>query len=276
MPRIISHFLEHDASASPIHLHNVTLRYNGVSVLEEINADIPAGERIAIVGPNGAGKTTLIKLIAGLIEPTQGEINIFGHGPGGHICIAYVPQRSEVDWDFPANVAEVVMMGRIHQIGFFHWPTRADWTIVHKALDSVDMGAFSDHRIGELSGGQQQRVFLAQALSQEAEVVLLDEPFTGLDIPSQEAILRILDDLRQAGVTVLTATHDLNLAAKYFDQVMLLNRRLISYGPVEEGSLSQEALIQAYRNQVHMLPGIDGALILSDTCCEGEDEGLGS
>ncbi|MEE9513353.1 MAG: metal ABC transporter ATP-binding protein [Anaerolineales bacterium] len=275
MPKIISHFQEHDTSASPIHLHNVTLRYNGVSVLEEINAEIPAGERIAIVGPNGAGKTTLIKLIAGLIEPTKGEINIFGHGPGGHICIAYVPQRSQVDWDFPANVAEVVMMGRIHQIGFFHWPTRADWAIVRGALESVGMQAYSDHRIGELSGGQQQRVFLAQALSQEAEVVLLDEPLTGLDIPNQEAILLILDDLHQAGVTVLTATHDLNLAAKYFDQVMLLNRRLISYGPATN-ALTQAALIQAYGNQVHMLPGADGALVLSDTCCEGDDEVLGS
>ncbi len=272
MTNIISHFQEHDAGASPIHLHNVSLRYNGISVLEEINADIPAGEHIAVVGPNGAGKTTLMKLIAGLIEPTHGEINIFGHGPGGHICIAYVPQRSQVDWDFPANVAEVVMMGRIHQIGFFHWPTSADWTIVREALERVDMSAFSDHRIGELSGGQQQRVFLAQALSQEAEVVLLDEPLTGLDILSQNAILRILDDLHQAGVTVLTATHDLNLAAaKHFDQVMLLNRRLISYGPAVN-ALSQEALIQAYGKQVHMLPGADGALILSDTCCEGEDE----
>ncbi len=270
MPNIIGHFQEHDTNASPIHLHNVTLRYNGVSVLEEINAEIPAGERIAIVGPNGAGKTTLIKLIAGLIEPTKGEINIFGHGPGGHICIAYVPQRSQVDWDFPANVAEVVMMGRIRQIGFFHWPTRADWDIVRKALESVDMQSFSDHRIGELSGGQQQRVFLAQALSQEAEVVLLDEPLTGLDIPSQEAILRILDDLHQAGVTVLTATHDLNLAAKHFDQIMLLNRRLISYGPATN-ALSHKALVQAYGDQVHMLPGADSALILSDTCCEGED-----
>lgn len=275
MPKIISHFQKHDAGASPIHLRNVTLQYNGVSVLEDINAEIPAGDRIAIVGPNGAGKTTLIKLIAGLIEPTKGEVNIFGHGPGGHICIAYVPQRSQVDWDFPANVAEVVMMGRIHQIGFFHWPTRADWDIVRKALESVDMQSFSDHRIGELSGGQQQRVFLAQALSQGAEVVLLDEPLTGLDIPSQEAILRILDDLHQAGVTVLTATHDLNLAAKHFDQVMLLNRRLISYGPATS-ALTQAALVQAYGNQVHMLPGADGALILSDTCCEGENEALGS
>lgn len=275
MPTLIGHIQEHDASASPIHLRNVTLRYNGVSVLEEINAEIPRGDHIAIVGPNGAGKTTLMKLIAGLIEPSQGEINIFGHGPSGHICIAYVPQRSQVDWDFPANVAEVVMMGRIHQIGFFHWPTRADWAIVREALERVDMQAYSDHRIGELSGGQQQRVFLAQALSQGAEVVLLDEPLTGLDIPGQEAILRILDDLHQAGVTVLTATHDLNLAAKHFDQVMLLNRRLISYGPATI-ALSQEALIQAYGNQVHMLPSADGALILSDMCCEGEDEIHGS
>ena len=275
MPKIIGHMQEHDASASPIHLHNVTLRYDGVSVLEEINADIPAGEHIAVVGPNGAGKTTLMKLIAGLIEPTRGEVNIFGHGPSGHICIAYVPQRSQVDWDFPATVAEVVMMGRIHQIGFFHWPTRADWAIVREALESVDMQAYSNRRIGELSGGQQQRVFLAQALSQGAEVVLLDEPLSGLDIPSQEAILGILDDLHQAGVTVLIATHDLNLAAKRFDQVMLLNRRLISYGPAAN-ALSQEALIQAYGNQIHMLPGADGALLLSDTCCDGEDEILES
>ena len=271
MSTFMGHSQEHDISASPIHLHDVTLRYNDIDVLENITADIPAGEHIAIVGPNGAGKTTLMKLIAGLIEPSRGEVNIFGHGPGGHICIAYVPQRSQVNWDFPASVAEVVMMGRIHQIGFFRWPKRTDWTIVQEALERVDMHTYSDRRIGDLSGGQQQRVFLAQALAQEAEVVLLDEPLTGLDIPGQEAILQILSDLRQAGVTVLTATHDLNLAAKSFDQVMLLNRRLISYGPATI-ALSQEALIQAYGNQVHMLPGADGVLVLSDTCCDGEEE----
>ena len=163
-------------------------------------------------------------------RPASGEVKISGYGPRGHICIAYVPQRSQVDWRFPASVADVVMMGRIGQIGFFRWPRRSDWDTVHAALEAVDMDSLANRQIGELSGGQQQRTFLARALAQEAELVLMDEPLNGLDTPSQEAILSLLEKLRQQKITVMVATHDLGQAASHFDRVMLLNRRLIRFG----------------------------------------------
>ena len=202
----------HDVGAPPIAANNLTVRYNSLPALEAITFQTPTGGRIAVVGPNGAGKTTLFKLVAGIIKPSEGQINIHGHPPGGHTCVAYVPQRSEVDWDFPVTVFDVVMMGRIREIGLFRWPRRIDRATVEQALDRVGLRDLSGRQIGDLSGGQQQRVFLAQAFAQEARIVLLDEPLSGLDLPSQEILLEILDDFKAEGVTVLVATHDLNLA----------------------------------------------------------------
>ncbi len=152
------------------------------------------------------------------------------------------------------------MMGRIREIGLFWWPKKKDWRQVHEALEQVDMDWAADRQIGELSGGQQQRVFLAQAVAQEAEIVLLDEPLAGLDAPSQEDILEILDRLRQAGVTVLVATHDLNLAAEHFDQVLLLNERLISMGDPAQ-ALTKEALLDAYSGGLHFVESDDGPVV---------------
>ncbi|MBF8255370.1 MAG: mntB, partial [Anaerolineales bacterium] len=227
------------------------------------------GQRLAVVGPNGAGKTTLFNVLAGAHRPAAGTVRIFGHPPGGDTCIAYVPQRSKADWAFPASAAEVVMMGRIREIGPLRWPGRRDWEIVRAALDQVGLADLSRRPIGELSGGQQQRVFLAQALAQEAELILLDEPFTGLDFPSQESLFVVLDSLRAAGVTELVATHDLNLAAERFDSVMLLNRRLVAFGRPAD-VLTREHLVQAYGGHVHVLPEGD-LLVLTDTCCEGDE-----
>lgn len=261
---------EHDPKAPSLVVDRLSVRYNGHIALQDLTFDLPAGKRLAVVGPNGAGKTTLFNAIAGMHRPDSGKVRIFGHPPGGDTCIAYVPQRSQIDWKFPVTAAEVVMMGRIREIGPLRWPSRRDWAAVRGALERVGLGDAAGRSLGELSGGQQQRVLLAQALAQEAELVLLDEPFTGLDFPSLEDLFAILDDLRDAGVTELIATHDLNLAAERFDTVMLVNRSLIAIGP-PVGVLTRENLMAAYGGHVHVLPEGDGLLVLTDTCCEGDE-----
>jgi len=262
---------EHVASAAPVQLEAVSVAYNGKLALKEISFSLAAGDSVAVVGPNGAGKTTLFRTIAGAMQPSRGEVRVYGHEPGGHICIAYVPQRSEVAWDFPVTVQDVVMMGRIRKIGLFRWPRRKDWQFIRQAMGSVGVDQLADRQIAELSGGQQQKVFLAQAIAQEAELVLLDEPLGGLDLPSQEAIFEILEQLKGQGVSVLVATHDLNLAAERFDRVMLLNRRMIAIGTPDQ-VLTQSNLVQAYGGHLHPVQGESGLLVLTDTCCEGEEQ----
>jgi manganese/iron transport system ATP-binding protein len=270
LPALYPH-VHHDPDAPILEADKLSVRYDGHFALENITFHLHVGERVAVVGPNGAGKSTLFKVVAGVLPPSSGEVKISGFGPRGHICIAYVPQRSQVDWRFPASVADVVMMGRIGQIGFFRWPRRADWDSIHSALKSVDMDQLANRQIGELSGGQQQRVFLARALAQEAELVLMDEPLNGLDVPSQEAILNLLENLRQQKITVMVATHDLGQAASHFDRVMLLNRQLVRLGKPEE-VLTGENLLKAYGGHAQLIEGKDGLTTLADTCCDGEDE----
>ena len=245
-------------------------RVNGrFPALQHINFTAQRGERIAVVGPNGAGKSTLFKLIVGTVTPSEGEVHIFGHGPDGHICIGYVPQRNEIDWSFPVTVEDVVMMGRAGQIGLFKWPGRQDWEIVHRSLNRVGASDLAKKQIGDLSGGQQQRIFIARALAQETELLLLDEPLNGLDMPSQQAIFDVLDSLRPDGVTVLVATHDLQLAADRFDKIMLLNRKIIAFaGPT--AVLTSENLLQAYGGHVHHLPDAEQGVLVDDCC--GHDE----
>jgi len=262
---------EHVASAAPVQLEAVSVAYNGKLALKEISFSLAAGDSVAVVGPNGAGKTTLFRTIAGAMQPSMGEVRVYGHEPGGHICIAYVPQRSEVAWDFPVTVQDVVMMGRIRKIGLFRWPRRKDWQFIRQSMRSVGVDGLADRQIAELSGGQQQKVFLAQAIAQEAELVLLDEPLGGLDLPSQEAIFEILEQLKGQRVSVLVATHDLNLAAERFDRVMLLNRRMIAMGTPDQ-VLTQSNLVQAYGGHLHPVQGESGMLVLTDTCCEGEEQ----
>jgi len=263
---------QHDHASSPIEVKNLTVGYDGRQVLQDISFSIGQAQRVAVVGPNGSGKTTLFKVLAGTLTPDRGEVTVFGHGPCGHVCIAYVPQRSQIDWDFPVSVADVVMMSRARRIGFARWPTRSDWRLVHEALQRVGMDGLSKRQIGELSGGQQQRVFLARALAQGAEVILLDEPLTGLDTPSQEKMFQILDELHHENVTIMVATHDLNLAAERFDLVMLINRKLVTIGPPGE-VFTRDNLIMAYGNQMHVLTGDNQSVaVLADTCCEGDEE----
>jgi ABC-type Mn2+/Zn2+ transport system ATPase subunit len=263
--------LEHAGETSAIRLTGLEVQYDHFTAIHDVDLEIETGQRVAVVGPNGAGKSTLLKAIAGVSKPSTGQVRIFGHQPGGHVCIAYVPQRSQVDWRFPVTVREVVMMGRIRKIGLFRWPRANDWAFVDEAIRQVGISNLAGRHIADLSGGQQQRVFLAQALAQEAEIILLDEPLTGLDAPTQEAIFELLEQLKVAGVTVLVATHDLNQAAEFFDQVVLINHRLIAFGPPQH-ALSREHLLSAYGGQLHQLEGEEGAIVLADDCCGGEEE----
>jgi manganese/iron transport system ATP-binding protein len=260
----------HQPDAPILEVTGLSLRYNGRAALENVSFRLAGGERIAVVGPNGAGKSTLFKIIAGVIEPSEGEVEVAGHCPGGHICIAYVPQRSQVDWSFPVTVADVVLMGRAGRLGLLRRPGRKDWELVRQCLQVVGMIDLGGRQISELSGGQQQRMFIARALAQEAELMLMDEPLTGLDLPSQDQIFEILEALRARGVTVMVAIHDLNLAAERFDRVMLLNSRLIGIGAPEE-VLSAERLRAAYGGHLRLVESEAGLMMLGDTCC-GKDE----
>jgi manganese/iron transport system ATP-binding protein len=244
---------------------NLTVSYNGAHALEGVSFSVEAGERVAVVGPNGSGKSTLFKALAGLVRPAAGSIQTNG------AKIGYVPQRSEVDWRFPVTVHDVVMMGRIAEIGWLRWQRPSDREVVRRCLAQVGMTEFAGRQIGELSGGQQQRVFIARALAQNASILLMDEPFSGVDVPSQEAILEILDGLREQGVTVLVSTHDLNLAVERFDRLALLNHRLIAYGPARE-AIAPATLAAAYGGQA-LWRGEDYALVMGDVGCCGEGEG---
>ena len=269
--------IRHRTAAPVISLKHVNVSYHSVdqrrqgTALDDISFQIDLGEQIAIVGPNGAGKSTLIKLIAGILNPSSGEVEIYGSGPGGHICIGYVPQRSQIDFSFPVTVEEVVMMGRVGKIGLFRWPRSKDWSVVRECLSRVNAADLARKQIGELSGGQQQRVFIARAIAQEAEILLLDEPFAGLDIPSQEAIIEILQGLSAEDVTVLLATHDLEMAADNFDRVMLLNRKLISFA-LPSTALTPANLMTAYSGHLHHIEGDGGPILLTDECHDESDQ----
>ncbi len=249
---------------------HVTVRYDGRAALDDVSFRLRNGERVAVVGPNGAGKSTLFKVIAGVLNPTSGEVRVAGHCPGSHICTAYVPQRSEVDWSFPVTVADVVMMGRTSKLGLLRRPGREDRAHVRRCLEVVALSDLADRQIDALSGGQQQRMFIARALAQEAALMLMDEPLTGLDIPAQEDIFRIVDALRLRGVTLMVATHDLNLAAERFDRVLLLKGRLLGIGEPDE-VLTAEHLQAAYGGHLRLIPTENGVMALSDTCCEGHE-----
>jgi manganese/iron transport system ATP-binding protein len=264
---LIRHSYPHEAGAPILRASSLTVSYDSGFALEDVSFELKERERLAVVGPNGAGKSTLFKVISGVLAPTSGQVHVYGHDPEGHICIAYVPQRSQVDWSFPVSVADVVMMGRIGKIRLFRQPKSRDWDIVHHALEVVGMEGFAKRQINELSGGQQQRMFIARAFAQEAELMLMDEPLTGLDLNSQEDIFLILEELRARNVTVLVALHDLRMAAERFDRVILLNHRLLGFGAPDE-VFTPEILVNAYGGHLHMVPTEEGTLALGDTCCD--------
>ena len=237
--------VRHEPDAPILEVANVTLRYDDRTALDDLSFGLDTGEQVAVVGPNGAGKSTLLKLVAGILRPTSGRIRIYGHRPSRHVCVAYVPQRSEIDWRFPVTVFDVAMMGRVGQLSLLRRPGPADRDLVRESLNTVGVEHLADRQIGELSGGQQQRVFIARALAQQAELMLLDEPLTGLDVNAQDEIWEILDVLREQNVTSLVTIHNLDLAAERFDRVMLLNKALFGFGPPQE-TLSDRRVAAAY------------------------------
>jgi ABC-type Mn2+/Zn2+ transport system ATPase subunit len=246
---------------------HVSIAYNGRPVLEDVTFDVPHGAQVAVVGPNGAGKSTLFKALVGLLPLRSGQIRIHSQPLGNHQdCVAYIPQREEVDWRFPVNVTDVVMMGRFGHFGWFGRPTRADREAVSQALTMMGIQGLARRPIGDLSGGQQQRVFLARALAQEPHILLMDEPFTGIDINTQDATLKLLQDLKAQKVTVMVSTHDLNMAAERFDLTVLLNHKLISFGPASQ-VFSPENIASAF----HQVLFLNGTPVVVDDCCGGQD-----
>lgn len=239
-----------------IEVNDLTVAYRDKPVLWDIDVNVPAGALMAIVGPNGAGKSTLIKSILGLVRPSAGSVKIYGRPFNEQRRItAYVPQRGSVDWDFPTNVLDVVMMGRYGALGWFRRPGRREREMAMQALAQVGMDAFSDRQISQLSGGQQQRVFLARALVQDARVYLMDEPLQGVDAKTEEAVVGLWRQLREAGRTVVVVHHDLETVAHYFDQVLLLNVRRIASGTVKD-VFTGENLQTTYGGRVPFLTSI--------------------
>ena len=226
-----------EAAAPPvaIEVRDLTVAYRDRPVLWDVDLDVPVGVLMAIVGPNGAGKTTLIKSVLGLVEPAAGQVLVNGRPyESERKSVAYVPQRGSVDWDFPTNVLDVVMMGLYGRLGWLKRPGRREREMAMTALHKVGMEEFADRQISQLSGGQQQRVFLARALVQDASIYLMDEPFQGVDATTEKAIVVLLQELREAGSTVVVVHHDLQTVPEYFDWVLLLNVRRVAAGPVSE------------------------------------------
>jgi ABC-type Mn2+/Zn2+ transport system ATPase subunit len=249
-------------------LEHVSVGYNSHLALSDITLLVPHGARVAVVGPNGAGKSTLFKVLVGLLPLRGGRVLIHGLPLGHHQdCVAYVPQREEVDWHFPVTVADVVMMGRYRRLGWLRRPQKCDHRAVATSLEQMGIADLAGAPIGELSGGQQQRVFLARALAQEPHILLMDEPFTGVDAATQEAMLALLEHLQTQGVTLMVSTHDLNLATSRFERVILLNRRLVAYGPPDQ-VFTPQTVRQAFGRHVLFL---EEAVVVEE-CCPGEEE----
>jgi manganese/iron transport system ATP-binding protein len=234
---------------SGISARDVTVTYkNGHTALHDAGFEIPAGTITALVGVNGAGKSTLFKAIMGFVPVTRGEISIMGMGVKQALkqnIVAYVPQAEEVDWTFPVLVGDVVMMGRYGHMNFMRIAKPADHAAVATALDRVGMTEFRDRQIGELSGGQRKRVFLARALAQDSRVILLDEPFTGVDVKTEDTIINLLRDLRDEGRVMLVATHNLGSVPEFCDRTILVKGTVLAYGPTDS-TFTQANLERAF------------------------------
>ncbi|MGD6817023.1 metal ABC transporter ATP-binding protein [Metabacillus sp. 84] len=238
---------------NPVKIENLTVAYHKKPVLQEVSFEVPKGKLIGIIGPNGAGKSTLIKAILGLIPAASGQVEIYGKEYSKQRkLVGYVPQRGSVDWDFPTNALDVVLMGRYGHVGWFKRPGKKDVDLAKESLDKVGMLDYADRQISQLSGGQQQRVFLARALAQDADVYFMDEPFVGVDAATEKAIIALLNDLKNRGKTVLVVHHDLQTVDEYFDWVLLLNMRKIAYGPTDK-TFTVENLQKTYGGRLAFL-----------------------
>ncbi len=243
----------------------LSVTYDRRPVLDGVTLRVPRGSMIGIVGPNGGGKSTLLKAVLGLVPAERGEVEVLGRPVDRRArrLVGYVPQREDVDWNFPVSAFDVVMMGRVPSLGFLRRPAASDREVVYKALRTVGMGEFAEKRIGEFSGGQQQRIFLARALAQGADVLLLDEPVSGVDAPSQHEIFDLLRGLQEEGKTVIVTTHDLSCVADRFDLALLLNRRVVAFGRPEE-VFTPELLNETYQSHLMILKVGDRTVAIED------------
>ncbi|MDQ0207146.1 metal ABC transporter ATP-binding protein [Alkalicoccobacillus murimartini] len=236
-----------------LEVKDVSAAYRKNKVLEHVSFNVEQGTLTGIVGPNGAGKSTLIKTLLQLHPSLSGDVVFFGHTlKSTKTRVGYVPQRGSVDWDFPTNALDVVMMGLYQKIGWFKWPMRRHKEKAFEALEKVGMADYANRQISQLSGGQQQRVFLARALIQEADLYFMDEPFAGVDASTEKAIMTILKELKNTGKTVLVVHHDLQTVTDYFDQVLLLNRSVIAHGPTET-VFNSDTISDAYGGAVRWM-----------------------
>lgn len=234
-------------------VQDLSVRYGSNIALDQVTFSVTRGRLVGIIGPNGAGKSTLLKAILGLVPVVGGEARL--QGTALHTVrerVAYVPQRAGIDWDFPALVKEVVLMGCVPTMGWFSRPGREHHERVQGALEQVGLLEFARRRIGELSGGQQQRVFIARALVQQADLLLLDEPFAGVDQYTEQAMLGVFEQLRDQGKSLLVVNHDLGEVVRHYDDILMLRGRVVAYGPREQ-VFNQDNLNRAYLGQVALV-----------------------
>jgi len=242
--------------APVIEVRHLTVSYEARPALLDVSVAIEPDQLVGVIGPNGSGKSTLIKAILGFIRPDVGDVLINGQDVlKAKGLVAYVPQRGAVDWDFPITVREVALMGRYQSVPWYRNPGKADREAAMEALAMVRMSDFADRQIGQLSGGQQQRVFLARALAQGADILLLDEPFAGVDAATERAILDVLGRAKAAGKTLVVVHHDLTTAAEYFDKLILLKQRLYAYG-TPQAVLQEDLLSQVYEGRLRVFAGL--------------------
>ena len=249
-PRLLPYEIESDppetVAAAPLSVRGLTVAYNDRPAIWDVDYAAPDRSLVAIVGPNGAGKSTLIKAVLGLVPTLAGEVRVYGETlRRARRAVAYVPQRSSVDWDFPASAEDVVAMGLYGRIGWCRPVRRRHREEARAHLDRVGMADFAGRQIGQLSGGQQQRVFLARALAQDAKLYLMDEPFAGVDAATERAIVEVMRELRANGSTVICVHHDLQTVADYFDHALIMNVRPVAAGAID-AVLTEEALQAAY------------------------------
>ena len=260
----LAEYPEHSAE-SPLSVHAMTVAYHKKPVLWDVDYDAPANKLIAIVGPNGAGKSTFIKSCLGLIPMASGLVEFWGQPyRKARSRIGYVPQRESVDWDFPVSALDVVCMGRYRRIGWCRPITRKHKQAALDCLDLVGMRDFASRQISHLSGGQQQRVFLARALAQEADLYFMDEPFAGVDAATERAIIQVLRELKEHGKTVIVVHHDLQSVPEYFDEIILLNMRVVASGPVSE-VFTKENLNKTYGGRLTLLSEAAEALARTES-----------
>ncbi len=239
-----------------IEVDHLTVSYHAKPALLDVTISIERDQLVGVIGPNGAGKSTFIKAILGFIKPDVGSVKINGQSAQkAKGEVAYVPQRGAVDWDFPITVEEVALMGRYQRIPWYTSPSGTDRQAALEALEMVRMQDFAERQIGELSGGQQQRVFLARALAQGSDILLLDEPFAGVDAATERAILDVLERAKQAGKTLVVVHHDLSTAAEYFDRLILIKQRLYAYGPPRL-VLREDLLSKVYEGRLRIFSDV--------------------